>query len=221
MTSPSPPARRGALIRLLGIAAALTALGAGAGWWSTRRPPIAFTHSQCKGMVMGQSKVLVTYASRAGSTGEIGEAIMKRLCTDGFDADLREVSRVESLDSYAAIVLGSAVRYGGWLPEMLKFVQRHRDTLARRPLAYFSACSKAKDQSAASLAEMASYAKAAREIAAPATEAFFAGKIDMAKLSFFDRMMVRMIGSAEGDFRDWAAIGAWARTLVPLFQSRD
>lgn len=163
-------------------------------------------------------KVLVAYASRAGSTGEIGEAIAKQICAEGFDVDVREVSTVNSVDNYAAIVLGSAVRYGAWLPEMPKFMQQHKAALSQRPLAYFTACNKARDQSVASLAEMKTYSKAARDIAQPKTETFFAGKLDATTLSFFDRMVVKVIGSPMGDFRDWVAIDAWAKSLVPLFK---
>ena len=163
-------------------------------------------------------KVLVAYATRAGSTGEIGAAIAKQLCAEGFDAELREVSSVSSLDGYAAIVLGSAVRYGDWLPEMLAFMRAHTAALQQRPLALFTACNKAKDTSLTAQAEMAAYAKAARAIVESQTHRFFAGKIDFKTLSFFEKVVVKVIGSPEGDFRDWAAIGAWAQSLVPLFK---
>ncbi|MCK7496619.1 MAG: hypothetical protein MZW92_41180 [Comamonadaceae bacterium] len=82
-----------------------------------------------------------------------------QLCAEGFDAELREVSSVSSLDGYAAIVLGSAVRYGDWLPEMLAFMRAHTAALQQRPLALFTACNKAKDTSLTAQAEMAAYAK--------------------------------------------------------------
>jgi menaquinone-dependent protoporphyrinogen IX oxidase len=80
------------------------------------------------------------------------------------------------------------------------------------------ALGKAEDASIASQAEMAAYAKAARAIALPQAHHFFAGKIDLETLSFFEQMVVKTIGSPEGDFRDGAAIGAWAQSLVPLFK---
>lgn len=164
-----------------------------------------------------KAKVLVAYATRAGSTGEIGEAIARQLCAEGFDAELREVSRVGSVEGYAAVVLGSAVRFGDWLPEMLGFMRTHAGALKQRPLALFTACNKAKDRSDASVAEMAAYAKAALAIVPPRDHVFFAGKIDFRTLSFFEKMVVRMIGSPEGDFRDWAAIRAWAQSVARQF----
>jgi len=38
----------------------------------------------------------------------------------------------------------------------------------------------------------------------------FAGVMDYSKLSFMLRLMMKAMGSPEGDFRDWEAIRAWA-----------
>lgn len=217
--SDSNPPRRGALKAMIAATAGALALGAGLAFWGTSRPAVRLASHRCEGAAM-KPRVLVAYATRAGSTGEIGEAIAKQLCADGFDAELREVSTVGSLDGYAAVVLGSAVRYGDWLPEMLAFMRANAAALKQRPPALFTACNKARDTSAASLAEMAAYVKAARAIVEPAMHTFFAGKIDLATLSFFERMVVKMIGSPVGDARDWAAIGAWARSLAPWVAGR-
>lgn len=212
--SPMPAqSRRGALKATLGVLAA----SAGLAWWATRRPTPLLVRSQCKGTVM-RAKVLIAYATRAGSTGEISEAIAQQLCADGYVADVKEVSAVTSLGGYNAVILGSAVRYGNWLPEMLTFMQRNQAALGQRPLACFTACNKAKNQSAASLTELKAYSKAARELVEPKAEVFLAGKLDPATLSWFERMVVRLIGSPEGDFRDWTAIKAWAKSLAPVFR---
>jgi menaquinone-dependent protoporphyrinogen oxidase len=39
--------------------------------------------------------------------------------------------------------------------------------------------------------------------------------IDPARLSFFDRMAVRLVKSPMGDRRDWDRITAWADALTP------
>jgi menaquinone-dependent protoporphyrinogen oxidase len=209
--------RRVAIRRLAVFAAAGIAATTGLAWWATRRPPTALVQGQCKGEVMN-TKVLVAYATRAGSTGEIADAIGRQLCAEGFEADVKEVSAVASLEGYAAVVLGSAVRYGNWLPEMLSFIQRHKAALDQRPLACFTACNKAKDQSVASLNEMKTYSRAARDVVEPKSEAFLAGKLDPATLSWLDRLAVKVIGSPYGDFRDWTAIKVWAKSLAPLLQ---
>lgn len=42
----------------------------------------------------------------------------------------------------------------------------------------------------------------------------FAGKIDKARLGFGERAMLAAVRAAEGDFRDWAAIDAWADSIA-------
>lgn len=48
----------------------------------------------------------------------------------------------------------------------------------------------------------------------------FHGKIDINKLNFGEKLMIRAIGAPTGDFRDWEAIIAWAEgiatVLLPL-----
>ena len=53
--------------------------------------------------------VLVTVASRHGSTREIADAIAQELRMPGIDADVRHVEEVPDLNSYDAVVLGSAI----------------------------------------------------------------------------------------------------------------
>lgn len=108
--------------------------------------------------------------------------------------------------SVAALVLGSAVRYGDWLPEVLTFMRTHALASKQRLLALFAAGNKAKDSSDAALAETAACMRATREIAEPTAHRSFAGKIDFKTLLFFEKMVPKMIGSPEGDFGDWAAI---------------
>jgi menaquinone-dependent protoporphyrinogen IX oxidase len=51
------------------------------------------------------------------------------------DAELRPVESVKSLDGYQAVVLGSSIPYGAWLPEMLKMIEARRGVLSRLPVA--------------------------------------------------------------------------------------
>lgn len=83
-------------------------------------------------------KALVVYATRAGSTGEVAQVISERLCAMGFDAEVQPVESVSSLSGFQAVVLGSAVRYGAWLPEMTKFIESQRGALAQLPVAIFT-----------------------------------------------------------------------------------
>ena len=90
--------------------------------------------------VMNNNKILVTYASRAGSTAEIAEAIGKTLSQGGTQVDVLPMQDVKDLSVYRAVVAGSAIRSSKWLPEAMQFVQTHRAVLAQKPFATFTVC---------------------------------------------------------------------------------
>ena len=159
-------------------------------------------------------KVLVAYATRAGSTGDVARVIGERLCAAGLQADVRPVERDPPLQGYDAVVLGSAVRYGAWLSEMTGFVTSHRAELARVPLALFTLHTQALGDDTASREARARYTQPVRALVNPRDEAFFAGKVDPAALSFFERLAVKMVKSPVGDQRDWHAVRAWADGLA-------
>lgn len=163
-----------------------------------------------------QGKILVAYASKCGSTGEVAQAIGEALEKMGAAVEVRPVQEVSSLDGYGAVVIGSAVRAGRWLPEATAFVQRRRTELARLPAAIFSLHMLARDESEASRAQRLSFADAARAILSPKAEAFFAGRINPSRMSFMARLMTKAVKAKEEDLRDWNAIREWAEGLYPI-----
>jgi menaquinone-dependent protoporphyrinogen oxidase len=101
---------------------------------------------------------------------------------------------------------------------MTEFVTAQREALARVPLAIFTLHMQALGDDATSRATRARYTQPVRALVSPRDEAFFAGKIDPATLSFFERLAVKMVKSPVGDRRDWAAVQAWADGLVAGLQ---
>ena len=162
-----------------------------------------------------QRKILVAYATRTGSTAEVAEAIAQHLCAAGTEADVLPVADVRDIGAYAAVVLGSAVRYVEWLPEMHDFLAEHRARLSDRPVAFFTLHMLALGDTPEAIAERAKYTAKARELVQPLDEVFFEGKIDPARLSLFDRLAVQLVKSPVGDRLDWDRINAWADNLLP------
>jgi menaquinone-dependent protoporphyrinogen oxidase len=157
-------------------------------------------------------RLLVAYASRYGSTAEVAQAIARALRAPARSVDVVPAAQVAAVDGYDAMIVGSAVRFGTWLDEALAFLRRHRTALAARPLAFFTLHMQAT-ASDTGRAQQAAYTSAARAIAVPRDEAFFLGALQPGRLSFLDRMAVRMVGAPLQDLRDWAAIEAWAKAL--------
>lgn len=168
------------------------------------------------------NKVLVTYASRAGSTAGIAEAIAISLAENGVQAELHPMQEVQDLSPYSAVVAGSAIHGGKWLPEAMRFVNIHKAALADKPVAIFMVCI------TLSMADAEKYRSGLRDwlapvcaLVTPVSEGYFAGQLDFSKLPFtFNTLLMRLpvlFGLwQKGDHRDWDAVGAWAQDIRPL-----
>ena len=130
--------------------------------------------------------------------------------------DVKPVKEAGDVSGYSGVVVGSAVRLGSWLPEAVKFVEAHTTALGTMPVAYFQVSGFLKEDTPEKRQEAATYLGAVRALVESASVGLFAGKIDYSKLSFFDRTIAKMVGSVEGDWRDWDAIRAWASGLLAM-----
>ncbi len=169
--------------------------------------------------------ILVTYASRTGSTAGVAEAIGKTLADSGAQVEVRpmqDIKDAQDLAGYGAVVAGSAIRGAQWLPEALEFVQTYRAELARKPFAVFLVCMTlampGADKYRVSVAEWLAPVRAQVK---PVSEGLFPGILDISRVpALGDRLKFRvsvLVGAwSEGDHRDWDAVRAWAESLRPL-----
>ncbi len=160
-----------------------------------------------------ENKVLVAFASRAGSTAEVAQSIAKTLTTQGAVVDLLPIKSVTSLKPYRAVVLGSAIRMSAWLPEAVKFVERNKDLLSQLHTAFFGVHLMNLGNDEASRKAREAYLDSVRKLVPPDKEAFFPGVGDWKKVSFLDGLISKAVKAPEGDFRDWTVIQAWAEDL--------
>jgi menaquinone-dependent protoporphyrinogen oxidase len=166
------------------------------------------------------SKILVAYATRAGSTAEVAAAIGKKLAEGGAIVDVKPIKKVQSIDAYQGVVLGSAIRRGAVLPEVTDFVKSHKDELRKIPVAYFIVCMILREDTEESRKKAASYLDSLRAEVDAVDTGMFAGKLDYSKLNFVDAFVVEhIIGTPEGDSRDWQQINDWAASLLPKLQN--
>jgi len=84
------------------------------------------------------ARVLVAYATKLGSTGEIAEAIAQVLRDGGHRALALPAGDVRTLDEWDAVILGSALYAAYWRKDARLFTERFRDDLKARPLWLFS-----------------------------------------------------------------------------------
>lgn len=156
--------------------------------------------------------VLVAVASKHGSTREIAEAIAEQLRADNLSVDLRDADEVRDISGYEAVILGSAVYAGNWLPKARNFATRFRAELAHMPAWVFSSGPLGIDNPQ----PHDDPRKLAEPLGAVAVRdhRVFVGKLDMHSLGFGERLIARAVKAPEGDFRDWDAIRDWAHEIA-------
>ncbi len=159
---------------------------------------------------MNTNTVLVTYATRYGSTQEVAEKIANILHDAGFEVDMKPMQEVERLDAYEAVVLGAALYNARWHSDAHQFMAHHQADLKQRTVAIFAL----GPLGTSDAAMQRSRHQLDRELARyswlkPVALEMFAGKYDPTKpgMGFLYRLLpVR-------DYRNWEAISAWAKAL--------
>lgn len=161
-------------------------------------------------------KVLVAFASKHGSTQEIASTIAEELRNAKLDTVLLDVSEVKGLEGYGAVILGSAIYAGNWLPDAKGFAGRHREPLSRLPVWLFSSGPlgledpKPHDDPAKLITGMGDVPVRAHKV--------FVGKLDPTELGLGERLLVKVVGAPAGDFRDWGEIRGWAKQVAEELQ---
>ncbi|MBI1258547.1 MAG: flavodoxin [Chloroflexi bacterium] len=167
--------------------------------------------------------ILVTYASRSGSTVGVAEEIAKTLVNNGERVELRPMQEVTDLTPYSAVVAGSAIQSAQWLPEAMQFVRTYQAELAQKPFATFTVCMTLAMKNIHSREIVPRWLEPVRRLVKPVREGFFAGALDISKVPSLSerikfRISVLMGVWTEGDHRDWNAIHAWAASLIPVLE---
>jgi menaquinone-dependent protoporphyrinogen oxidase len=189
---------------------------------TVRGEALIFPKRVCGSREKGVPRILIAYASRYASTGGVAERIGRVLCEKGASTDVRLIDDAIDVHAYDAVVIGSAVQRGKWLPEAVRFVGDNRRSLRQIPVAYFLTCLAASRPNPAAQREARSYMDfvlAEVPDVRPAAKGIFAGVLDYGKMSFVIRAVMKSKmkdkGIPEGDYREWNRISGWAEGVFP------
>ena len=188
-------------------------------------------------------RILVAYATMAGSTAEVAEAVANELAKAGLAAEARPITEVRDLAGYAGVVVGGPMIMG-WHREARRFLKTHRRALQTVPLAVFVTAISLTQPETTTLAgvpitidehlpkpparpgrlslcerhtQLSRYVspilKAVRP-ARPVSVGLFAGRLEYGRLPWWAVVFVMTVIQARaGDRRDWDAIREWAAGL--------
>lgn len=161
------------------------------------------------------ASVLVTYATRYGSTKEVAEAVAATLAENGLAVDIQPFKNVKSLKNISAVVMGAPLQMFRWHKDAIGFLNRFHKELSMIPVAVFALGPFHDEES-----EWQEVRKELdKELAnfpwfAPVSINIVGAKYDPATLGFPFNMLPAMKQIPAVDIRNWDAINAWAKELV-------
>lgn len=163
-------------------------------------------------------RVLVSAASRHGSTAEIAAEIASVLVEAGIDAGVVPPDDVPSLDGWDAAVIGSAIYVGHWLAPARDLVERLAPELAERPVWFFSSGPIGDPPSPVEEPEDVADLVA---LAGARGHQVFAGRIDRKQLGLGEKVIMTALRTPEGDFRPWTDVRAWTEGIARALASEQ
>ncbi len=173
-----------------------------------------------------KGKVLITYSTRTGSSKGVAESIGTTLSGLGEVVDVAPMQEVTDLSQYSAVIAGSAIQAGKWLPEAMSFIQTHQPGLKNKNFAAFLVCmTLAMPKGNSYRGTVSSWLQPVRDIVKPVSEGLFAGTLDIKRIaSLSDKLKFKLsvlFGVwKEGDHRDWDSIKNWTHDLKELLDSK-
>jgi menaquinone-dependent protoporphyrinogen oxidase len=161
-------------------------------------------------------RVLVAYATAAGSTAGIAERITAVLTTAGCEAVCRPAAPDLDLAGFDGFVVGSAVQDMAWLPAAVDLLERVAG-IRDRPVWCFSVGGVSPGGRFTRYLTRKEAARVEQQFPAaftPREHRVFGGIVEMRGVPLRGRLLYRITGAHSGDHRDWPAIEAWARNVA-------
>ncbi|MBN2355463.1 hypothetical protein JXO59_05080, partial [candidate division KSB1 bacterium] len=175
--------------------------------------------------------ILIAYSSGYGATREVSEEIAKILLEEpSFRVDVNSIDRVDVIEGYDTVVIGSSVRADKAMANVRDFIGAHRFELTQKKLALFLVCLTANCKEGRD--------KVLKDYMPPILEKYphihpisseaFGGKIDFDRLNPVMQSLMKRVLEKTGvptqgsvDTRDWEYIRSWAKQLKNLLLSKE
>jgi menaquinone-dependent protoporphyrinogen IX oxidase len=194
---------------------------------------------------MQTQKILVAYATNAGTTADVARMVADELGLKGVEVEVRQIEEVTSVEPYGAVILGAPMILG-WHRGAVKFLKQHTEALSRRPVAYFITAMRLTDmgettvdgvpisvdpalsrppQKSGHLSIKERYATVTRYLrpvlratpsVRPLSVGFFGGKLELFRLKWWQALFVMLVIQAQpGGSHNKPFIREWAANLYP------
>jgi menaquinone-dependent protoporphyrinogen oxidase len=159
-------------------------------------------------------RVLVTYATKKGSTESIAERISNRLSNDvNISSTILPVSETGDVTSFDAVVVGSCIQAGSWIKPAKRFVSANAAVLAMKPVWAFSVgCPQAFSKNSREMAmkERDTIMKTLEQDIQLKGHALLEGYWRREDWGAIMRCVWSCFGFRWGDYRNWDAVDQFA-----------
>jgi menaquinone-dependent protoporphyrinogen oxidase len=188
-------------------------------------------------------KILVTYATMAGSTADVAQVVGEEISKHGAQVEVLPLGEVKDIEGYDGVVVGAPMIMG-WHRASLKFLKQHHHAFQHIPLAVFVMAMSLTDmgetgvdgvpvyvdeklpkppQKEGSLSFKERYARLLNYLQPvlrairpykPVSIGVFAGRLEYGRLKWWAVLFAMLIIQAPaGDRRNWDTIRNWAASL--------
>jgi len=169
---------------------------------------------------MMEPRVLVAYATRAGSTAELAEWMAGVLRDGGLRVDVYPARELAEVEPYDAVVLVAALYIGRLHRDARRFLARHRRRLERLPVALLvpGPVDKNEKDWAGARSQLAKETMRLPWLT-PVAAHIVGGVFDPKRLGFPVNLVPALRKMPPKDGRDWDAIRAAANDIAKKLQA--
>lgn len=144
------------------------------------------------------------------------EFIGKEIARTGISCDVSEIKKVTTVDGYDAIIIGAPFYMGHIMKEFPAFINRYHAELVKLPVAAFAVGMAPLSNEPGSVEHAMEVFRRSLQPLSPVTTILFAGRLEVQKLSFISRKIIKLVNSPTGDYRDWDVISSWTREFLDM-----
>jgi menaquinone-dependent protoporphyrinogen oxidase len=155
-------------------------------------------------------RILISASSKHGSTAEIADRIGEVMAARGLEVTVSPPEQVNGLDGYAAVVLGSAVYAGHWMPAAKDLADRVATEAIPHVWLFSSGPIGDPPKPEEDPVDVADIESATHAV----DHAIFPGMLDKSKLNFGERAIIAAFHAPYGDFRRWDEVEHWASGIA-------
>ena len=194
------------------------------------------------------SRVLVAYATMAGSTVDVAQVVGEEIAKSGLQVDILPIGEIKDLQAYDGVVVGGPMIMG-WHRAALRFLKKNREAFQHIPLAVFVTAISLTQTGETSVdgvpvyvdeklpklpenedrlnfneryARLSNYLRPILKATLPVKPVsigVFGGRLEYGRLKWWAVLFVMLIIQAPaGDRRNWSAIRSWAVGLSAVLQ---